>query len=362
MRRQLKINLEQDEYKELQKIISRQKSEVRMVFRAKIIVLLSEGITEQEVAKALSVNIKTIRKWASRFIEAGIEGLNDTPRSGAPCKFSATQRCEIIAIACDSPNNYGYETQTAWTYDTLTEAVNAEIADLNISRTSVFLTLSQNDLKPNKFKMWLHSKDPEFENKVNEIVELYLHPPEEAVVISIDEKTGMQAIERKYETKMPTPGKAGKYEYEYIRHGTQSLLAGFNIIDGRVTAECLPTRKAEDLIEFMEKLALEYKDEKKIHIIWDNLNIHKDGANGRWTEFNERHNNKFHFHYTPIHASWVNQVEIFFSILQKKCLRYANFKSVGELKEVVMKYIIKWNEKEGHPFKWIFKGYQVQKA
>jgi transposase len=359
MRPQLKINLKKDEYEELQKIISRQKSEFRMVFRAKIIMLLSEGITEQEAAKDLCVNIKTIRKWASRFIAEGIEGLNDTPRSGAPCKFSASQRCEIIAIACDSPKNYGHETQNLWTYDILTEVVNAEIADLNMSRTSVFLTLSENDLKPNKFKMWLHSKDPEFESKVNEIVDLYLNPPENAVVISVDEKTGMQAIERKYETKMPSPGNVGKYEYEYIRHGTQSLIAGFDIVTGKVTAECLPTRKAEDLIAFMEKLAIEYKEEKEIHIIWDNLNIHKDGIDGRWKEFNKRHDDKFHFHYTPIHASWVNQIEIFFSILQKKCLRYANFKSINELKEVVMKYIIKWNEKEGHPFKWIFKGYPL---
>ncbi|MCC7444705.1 MAG: IS630 family transposase [Saprospiraceae bacterium] len=360
MRIPLKIKLKQDEYEELQKIINRQKSEMRMVFRAKIILLLSEGRTEQGAAKELDVNIKTIRKWGIRFLAAGIEGLCDSPRSGAPSKFNANQRCEIIAIACDSPKNYGYETQTIWTYDMLTEVVNTEITDLNMSRTSVFLTLSENDLKPNKFKMWLHSKDPEFESKVNEVVDLYLKPPEDAVVISVDEKTGMQATERKYETKMATPGKAGKYEYEYIRHGTQSLIAGFNIATGRVTAECLPTRKAEDLIEFMEKLALEYKEERNIHIIWDNLNIHKDGADNRWKEFNKKHNDKFHFHFTPIHASWVNQVEIFFSILQKKCLRYANFKSVDELKEAVMKYIIKWNEKEGHPFKWIFKGYPLQ--
>jgi transposase len=242
----------------------------------------------------------------------------------------------------------------------LTETVNKEIPEINIGRTSIFLTLDQNDLKPNKFRMWLHSKDPNFTEKVNEVVNLYLNPPENSVVICVDEKTGIQAIERKYKTKMPLPGVAGKYEYEYIRHGTQSLIAGFNISDGRVVAECLPTRKAEDLIVFMEKLAVEYKEERSIHIIWDNLNIHKDGANERWKEFNARHNGKFNFHYTPIHASWVNQVEIFFSVLQKKCLRYASFESVNELKERLMKYIDKWNKNEGHPFKWMFKGYPLQ--
>ena len=362
MRKPLKIKITNEQESELQKILKRQRSEVRMVLRANIILMLAKGGTEKETAKELGVNIKTIRKWGSRFLAKGIDGLDDGERSGAPVKFTVNQRCEIIAIACDNPKNYGYETQTTWTYDMLTETVNKEIPDLSMGRTSVFSTLAENDLKPNKFEMWLHSKDPEFTGKVNEVVDLYLKPPENSVVICVDEKTGMQATERKYDIKMPIPGKAGKYEYEYIRHGTQSLISGFNIANGKVIAECSQTRKSEDLMEFMEKLALEYQSEANIHIIWDNLNIHKDGTSNRWKEFNEKHGGKFHFHYTPIHASWVNQVEIFFSVLQKKCLRYASFKSVNELKETVMKFINRWNEKDGHPFKWVFKGYPLQKA
>lgn len=210
--------------------------------------------------------------------------------------------------------------------------------------------------------MWLHSKDPEFKEKVNEIVELYHNPPKNSIVISVDEKTGVQATERKYETQMPKPGKPGKYEYEYIRHGTQTLIAGFNIINGNVTAMAGKTRKAEDLLEFMYALEAEYKDIETIHIIWDNLNIHKDGIDGRWSNFNEKYGNKFVFHYTPIHSSWVNQIEIFFSILQKRCLRYGNFKSENDLKECMMKFIEKWNFDERHPFKWKFKGYSTQKG
>ena len=360
MRKAIKIKITKKEKTELQKIVKRQKSEARMVLRANIILMLSEGRTEQEASKDLRINIKTVRKWATRFCADRMEGLNDKPRPGAPLEFTANQRCEIISIACDSPKNYGHETRNAWTYDILAETVNKQISGLKMGRTSVFLTLASKELKPNKFKMWLHSKDPEFTEKVNEIVDLYLDPPKDSVVICVDEKTGMQATERKNETKMPVPGGAGKYEYEYIRHGTQSLIAGFNIANGKVVAECKETRKAEDLIKFMEKLASEYHNETRIHIIWDNLNIHKDGTSNRWKEFNKKHGGKFRFHYTPIHASWVNQVEIFFSVLQKKCLRYANFKSVNELKKTVMKYINIWNKKDGHPFKWIFKGYPMQ--
>jgi len=229
-----------------------------------------------------------------------------------------------------------------------------------MSRSSVFRTLSDNELKPHKMRMWLHSKGPQFKEKVNDIVSLYTDPPEDAVVLCIDEKTGMQALERKYETRPAQPGEPGRYEYEYIRHGTQSLIASFEIKTGEVYGECGSTRTAADLEHFMENIARKYKDCSKIIIIWDNLNIHKDGPSERWTTFNQRHNNKFEFHYTPIHASWVNQVEIFFSILQKRCLKWANFHSTEELKEKVMAFIKRWNETDGHPFNWTFRGYPMQ--
>lgn len=350
------MDITQEERIELEKVSRSQKAETRKVLRAKIILFLAQGIEEFEVPSKLNINIKTVRKWKTRYLEKRMGGLNDEGRSGAPPKITASQRCEIIAVACDEPKNYGYS-ETVWTYDMLTETANKIIPELNIGRTSIYLILENEDLKPNKFKMWLHSKDPNFREKVNEVVDLYLNSPKDSVIISVDEKTGMQAIERKYQTKMPIPKESGKYEYEYIRHGTQSLIAGFDVKTGKVVAECSKTRKAEDLIKFMEKLAKEYQNEKNIHIIWDNLNIHKDGVSNRWVEFNKKHGNRFHFHYTPIHASWVNQVEIFFSILQKKCLRYASFKSVKELKDRVIEFINNWNEKYGHPFKWVFKGY-----
>ncbi len=354
----IKVNREQKE--KLLKIVKAQKSEQREVLRANIILLLWEGNGENEVAEQLGIDVKTVRKWRDRFHAKGIDGLEDSPRSGAPTTFSTLQRCEIIAIACDYPSNYGYSTHNHWTGKILTEAVNTNIAGLNISESSVRRTLEMNDLKPHKFRMWLHSKDTNFTEKVNDIVDLYVNTPEDEVVICIDEKTGMQATERIAQTVLPKPGIEGKYECEYIRHGTQSLIAAFDIKTGRVIAQCGDKRTAEDLLVLMKQVAQEYIDDKKIHVIWDNLNIHKDGASDRWTEFNKKHRGKFEFHFTPKHASWVNQIEIFFSILHRRCLKLSSFKSKDELREMVMKFIELWNDKEGHAFNWTFKGYPMQ--
>ncbi|MCX7747826.1 MAG: IS630 family transposase [Clostridia bacterium] len=190
-----KIRVNRNQREKLIKIVRTQKSEQREVLRARIILLLWEGNDESEVAEQLSINVKTARKWRDRFHVKGIKGLKDSPRPGPPTTFTAIQRCEIIAIACDSPSNYGYGTHIHWNSKILTEAANENIEGISISESSVRRTLEMNDLKPHKFRMWLHSKDPEFTERVNEIVDLYVSTPNNEVVICVDEKTGMQATE-----------------------------------------------------------------------------------------------------------------------------------------------------------------------
>jgi transposase len=337
-----------------------QRTEYRMKLRATIIWQLAhEGKTVEQIAESLNIHVKTVKKWRKRFQMEGISGLYDRPRSGAPGKFTVQQRCEIIAIACDTPKSYGYLTYTHWNLDILTEVCEHEVQGPNMSRSSVHRTLNRNDLHPHRYEVWLHSKDPDFREKVNEIVSIYLDPPEDVIVISVDEKTGMQALERKQEPHPAMPGKPGRYEHEYIRHGTQSLIAGFEITTGDVIAQVGATRTADDILAFMEKVAQAYPDQRII-IIWDNLNIHKDGPSCRWSEFNKAHDYRFSFYYTPIHASWMNQVEIFFSILHKRCLKWSSYCSENELKEAVMAFIREWNTNEAHPFNWTFRGYPMQ--
>lgn len=154
----------------------------------------------------------------------------------------------------------------------------------------------------------------------------------------------------------------GRLEFEYVRHGTTSLLTAFNMTSGQVSHSMGPTRKADDLMAFMEAVAEEYSDKKHITVIWDNLNIHHDGASERWKAFNLRHSGKFEFVYTPLHASWMNQVEIFFSILTRRCLKNRSFASVEELEAAIGRFMVRWNTGEGHPFQWCFRGYPLQEV
>lgn len=344
----------------LKRLVVGQKVERRLYQRAAIIWRLAEGHSVREVADHHRVTSKTVRKWARRFQAEGMNGLYDRPRSGRPPVFSAERRCELIAMACARPDTYGLTGEPRWTVSTLTRSANRAVNGLQMSRTSVWRTLHRNALKPHRQVMWLHSPDPQFKEKVNAIVALYRIPLDDAVVLCVDEKPGIQAVERKHPTRLPIPGRLGRYEYEYIRHGTQTLLSAFDVRTGEVTAACGESRKAEDVEAFMERLAERYAHAERVIVIWDNLNIHHEGRAKRWSRFNARHGNKFTFIYTPLHASWVNQVEIFFSILHRRVLKHGNFTSQADLRAKLLAFIQRWNHGEGHAFNWTFRGYPMQ--
>lgn len=198
--------------------------------------------------------------------------------------------------------------------------------------------------------MWLHSPDPDFQVKVKTICELYLNPPAGAVVLCADEKTGMQA--RADLCPIHTQGQgASRKEFEYVRHGTSTLIAAFNIQTGEVFGGCW-RRTAAGIVRFLEALAKKYPHEE-VYLVWDNLNVHKGDA---IEAFNARHGGRFHFVYTPRHASWMNQVEIWFSILQRRVLRHGSFSSTADLEAAVMGFIRAWNAIERRPFRWRFRG------
>ena len=338
-----------------------QRIEHRLRLRATIIwQLFVDGQSAAAVAGALQVTVKTVHKWRRRYLAEGMKGLRDRPRCGAPGRFTVGQRCEVLGIACDAPVNYGYPQGSVWTLDRLTDTARARVAGPPMSRSSIRRTLTEVHLRPHKIRMWLHSRDPLFKEKVNDVVGLYLAPPTDAVVLSIDEKTSIQALERPYRRKPARPGRPGRQEFEYKRHGTTSLIAAFNVGSGKVLHHLGPTRTADDLLCFMETVAEHYRDAKQVVVIWDNLNIHFDGTAQRWSAFNARHGNKFEFHHTPIHASWVNQVEVLFSLLQKDCLRWGSFRSVAELETAITQFLERWNVLDGHPFHWTFRGYPLQ--
>jgi len=321
----------------------------RDALRARIVLGAAHHESNQSIAARLKISVDTVSCWRRRFARLGMEGLKDLPRSGRRPIFTPVQRCEMVATACEpAPWKDGLN---GWTLDRLREQIQTRAIG-QISRSHLHTLLQRADLRPHKKQMWLHSPDPLFRQKVTEIVELYLHPSADSTVVCIDEKTGMQATERKHPDRPVGPGQPARREFEYVRHGTQSLLAGFVVHTGSVITRCGATRKGEDLEAFMEVVAQEIPG--RVDVVWDNLNIHHGD---RWERFNARHQHRFRFHYTPLHASWVNQVELWFGVLQRRCLANGSFRSVEELRGAVAAFVAYWNREAKHPFRWSFTGY-----
>ena len=214
-----------------------------------------------------------------------------------------------------------------------------------MSRTEVGRTLRDEDIRPHRVRYWLHSQDTDFSEKTNRICDLYRRPPKDATVLCIDEKTSMQALGRPRTMTTPSSLKDRRFEYEYRRNGTLNLFGAFEPATGKVFGECRARRTADDMLAFMEKVAERYPG--RVIVIWDNLNTHKGD---RWQEFNRKHGGRFEFVYTPFHASWLNQIEIWFGILHRRILRYGIFNSTEELADRVLGFVSHWNEVDAHPF------------
>ncbi len=330
-----------------------------LVLRAKIVLLAAAGRSSSHIASVLGCNRITVRTWRQRFHKRKrASSLMDQRRTGRPPRIPMWVRLELLKIACDQPQKHKVPFQTLWTLKAIREAL-FDATGWQVSKSEVRRILVAHDLRPHRVRMWLHSPDPDFRPKVKAICELYLTPPAPGDhVVCIDEKTGMQALQHKYSFKLPGVGEPGRREFEYIRHGTRTLFAAFNPHTGEVFGRCSVRRKADDLWRFMDALAKHYPT-GNVTVIWDNLNIHHGK---RWEDFNRLHGGRVRFVHTPIHASWVNQVEIWFGVLHRRVLKHNSFRTAAELVEAVDGYIAHWNEHEAHPFKWKFRGEFTRRA
>jgi len=357
--------------------------EQRLVLRAEIVLRAAAGWWNADIARTLEVCEETVRKWRGRFADdPRAESLLDAERTGRPLVVPVWVRCELIKLACsgrelptqavDAKPRGRKDTaipkkgtkaapKTAmqkyapfhdvWTYQKLSEGLLAETG-YRLSRSEIGRILRVEDIRPHHMRVWLHSPDPEFRRKVLRVCQLYLNLPAGSHVVCVDEKPGMQATERRFPSRPASAGRSGRKEFEYIRHGVCALLAGFDVGSGEVVGGCYPNRNMVNLTDLMTRIAQRYS-RGDVYIVWDCLNTHDEE---KWTAFNRRHGNRFHFVYTPKHASWVNQVEIWFSILQRRVMRYGTFRSVAELTAQVEGFISHWNDEEAHPFRWKFRG------
>lgn len=320
--------------------------------RARIVLFCARGLSNAAIARSVGCDERTVRKWRKRFAESpGLGALEDRPRSGRPAVVPLARRCEVVKLACQRPEGSKAQFREIWTLDSLQEALR-EQAGFDLSRSEIQRILNAEHLRPHRMRLWLHSPDPEFQPKVERICQLYLEPPAGATVLCVDEKSGIQALQRRYRTQSPRRGQPGRFEFEYRRHGTRTLLAAFETRTGHVVGCCKTSRTAADLLAFMETVAQSYPT-GPVYVIWDNLNIHHGQ---RWEIFNQRHGGRFDFVYTPLHASWVNQVEIWFGLLQRRLLRYGSFSSAQELEASLLGFVDHWNTFEAHPWKWTFRG------
>jgi len=311
------------------------KTEQRLALRARIVLAASDGALNRDIARDLATREATVSKWRNRFCASGLEGLQDEPRPGKPRAYTESTERSILA-ALDEPPPKGYAT---WTGPLVAKK-------LGISEHYVWRILRKHQISLARRRSWCVSTDPEFVPKAAAIVGLYLDPPENAVVLCVDEKPAIQALQRAQGWLRLPNGKAlTGYNHEYKRNGTTTLFAALNVATGLVETGHFKRRRRREFLAFMNELVAAYPDQE-IHVILDNLNTHKP-KNDRWLP---KHPN-VHFYYTPTHASWLNEVEIWFSILWKRALRGASFTSVPQLRQAITDFKEAYNQ-TAHPFEW----------
>ena len=330
------IVLTTEERGKLESLLRASTSEQRLILRVRLVMLLSEGLTNQEAAARLDCRVATVSKWRGRFQRMRLDGLTDAPRSGPPRRYGADTERRILAML-DERAPQGY---SQWSGPLLAKALG------DVDPQYVWKILKRHGIGLQRRRSWCIGTDPDFAAKAADVVGMYLHPPENAVVLSMDEKPGIQALERAQGwLKLPNGRAIAGQAHEYKRHGTTTLFAVLNVATGEIQARHTNRRRRIEFLAFMNQVIAQHSG-REIHVILDNLNTHKP-KHDRWLQ---RHRN-VHFHYIPTHASWLNQIEIWFSKLSRDALRGASFTSPGQLREAIDRYIEVHNA-HAKPFKW----------
>ena len=310
--------------------------ERRRVERARIVLLAADGRASRAIARELGCRHHTVSKWRVRFAKERLAGLADAPRSGKPTTYDAAADRRILALL-DRPPPAGF---ARWTAPLMAQEL-GDVSDQHIWR---FLRAQRIDLAGRK--SWCLSTDPEFVAKAADIVGLYLDPPDNAIVLAVDEKPAIQALERAQGyLKLPNGRALTGQAHEYRRRGNSTLFTALNVATGEIKAKHTKRRRRVEFLAFMNAVVADYPDQE-IHVILDNLKTHKPKRDAWLT----RHKN-VHLHFTPTHASWLNQVEIWFSILVRNTLKGASFSSVARLRAAINAFIESYNQ-HAEPFHW----------
>ncbi len=332
----LKIDLSDAERQELERWRRAGKTEKRMLPRMQIIELTAQGLSSRQIAARLQLRRPTVLKWRRRFCQQRLQGLQDAPRSGPTRRYTVATERRILA-QLDQPPPAG---RTRWNGRLLAQALG------DVSPHQVWAVLRKHGIELERRHSWCVSTDPEFARKAADIVGLYLDPPTGAVVLSVDEKPAIQALQRAQGwLRLPNGRSLRGFNHEYKRHGTTTLFAALEVLRGTVTTAHYPRRRRREFLDFMNHMVAAHAG-RELHVIVDNLSSHKP-KHDRWRA---RHPN-VHFHYTPTHASWLNQVECWFSILSRQALQGASFTSVSQLRQAMDRFVSNYNL-TAIPFEW----------
>ena len=335
-RRATVIELTGEERATLEGWVHSPRTEQRMAFRARMVLLAADGMGTRKIAETLHTWPPTVSKWRTRFGKERIGGLQDARRPGGKRVYDEQTERRILALL-DEPPPPGYATWNG-------RLIAAHLGD--VSKAKVWRVLRCHGIQLQRRRSWCISTDPEFAAKAADIVGLYLDPPENTVVLSVDEKPSIQALERAQGyLKLPNGRAITGQSHEYTRHGTTTLFGALEIATGLIRAGHYHRKRRREFLDFMNGLIAEYPDQE-VHVILDNLNTHKP-KHDRWLI---RHPN-IHFHYTPTHASWLNQIECWFSILTRNTLRGASFTSPRQLRHAIDAFIEAYNQTAA-PFEW----------
>ena len=311
-------------------------SEQRAVLRASIVLRCAEGLPNQRIADELGVALMTVKLWRRRYAEEGLAGLAERPRPGHPPTYGREDLDRLLALTLGPPP----EGTTHWSVRDMAKAI-------GMSPATVHRLWSEMGLKPHRTETFKFSTDPALEAKVRDVVGLYLDPPDGAVVLSVDEKTQIQALDRTQPMLPMRPGQAERHTHDYKRNGTTSLFAALEVGTGHVTTDHRARHTGADFLAFMKRVARAYP-KGELHVVLDNVSTHTTPAVRAWLERHPR----IRFHFTPTSASWMNQIETWFGILTRKAVRRGSFGSVEELVAMIDAFTRSWNEGSS-PFVWV---------
>jgi transposase len=330
------LSLTQEQRDQLEALVARRRAPAGHVRRARIILLSADDVSGSEIAKRVGMSQEQVSRIRTRFLEGGVDALADRPKAGRKDHAVSVEVEHRILELALSPPPAG---RSRWT----TRLIGREV---KLTSWTVSKILRKHNVKPHLLRTYKVSRDPAFAEKVRDVVGLYLNPPENAVVLSVDEKTQVQALER---TQLPLPlrvGRAVRHTHDYKRHGVVDLYAALNVESGEVAHACTDSHTSADFLAFMKLVARRHRN-VELHVILDNSSTHSTPEVKAWLAKHPR----IHFHYTPTSASWLNQVEGFFGILSKQSLSLTNFPSKKALRDHIEMYIASWNE-HPTPFIW----------